>query len=84
MEQAYIFINSEPIKLWDVAEAASKIKGVLRADAVTGEYDVIVLSELEDMSQLSKLIRELQSIQGVLRTHTCIVVPPYNAYRGVL
>ncbi|MEM2093664.1 MAG: Lrp/AsnC ligand binding domain-containing protein [Candidatus Bathyarchaeia archaeon] len=84
MEYVYILINSEPIRLWDVAEKALKIKGVLRADAVTGDYDVIVLAELEDMSQLSKLIREVQSIQGVLRTHTCIVVPRFETYRGIL
>ncbi len=84
MEQAYVFINSEPNRLWDVARAASKIRGVLRADTVTGEYDIILLSELEDMGQLSRLIRELQSIDGVLRTHTCIVIPPYDALRGVL
>ena len=84
MEQAYIFVNSEPTRLWDVARAASNIRGVLRADTVTGEYDIIILSELEDMSQLSKLIQELQSVDGVLRTHTCIVIPPYDALRGVL
>ncbi len=84
MEHAYIFINCEPIRLWDVAETALKTKGVLRADAVTGEYDVIVLAQLEDMGQLSKLIKEIQSIQGVQRTHTCIVVPRFDTYRGIL
>jgi DNA-binding Lrp family transcriptional regulator len=76
MQRAYVFINAEPGKLWMIAEAASRVKGVKMADAVTGEFDVVIYVELETINQLSDLINQLQSIDGVLRTRTSIVIPP--------
>jgi len=76
MQRAYIFINAESGKLWRIAEAAAKVGGVKMTDAITGEYDVVVYSELEDMGQLSDLIHQLHAIDGVIQTHTSIVIPP--------
>ncbi len=76
MQRAYVFINAEPGKLWQIAGTASKIKGVRMADAITGDFDVVIYTELEDMNGLSNLIELLQSIKGVIRTHTSIVIPP--------
>lgn len=43
--------------------------------AVTGLYDVIAYLEMKDMTTLSELvIRKVQSVKGVERTHTAIVV----------
>ena len=74
MERVYVFINAEPMRLWEIAKAATTIKGVKMADAVTGEFDVIVYAELDDTKELSGIIRQLQSINGVIRTHTSIVI----------
>ncbi|MEM2094346.1 MAG: Lrp/AsnC ligand binding domain-containing protein [Candidatus Bathyarchaeia archaeon] len=76
MQRAYVFINAEPGKLWQITAVASKLKGVKMADAITGEFDVILYIELEDMNQLSNLIELIQNIKGVVRTHTSIVIPP--------
>ena len=76
MQRAYVFINAEPGKLWQIAGTASKIKGVRMADAITGDFDVVIYTELEDMNGLSNLIGILQNIKGVIRTHTSIVIPP--------
>ena len=43
--QAYILIQTEVGKARDVAAAIDKIEGVVRVDAVTGPYDVVVLAE---------------------------------------
>jgi DNA-binding Lrp family transcriptional regulator len=75
MQRAYVFINAEPGKLWQIAGTASKIKGVKMADAITGEFDVVLYTELDDMNDLSNLIALLQNIKGVIRTHTSIVIP---------
>ena len=75
MQRAYVFINAEPGKLWQIAGTASKINGVKMADAITGDFDVVVYTELEDMNGLSNLIALLQNIKGVIRTHTSIVIP---------
>ncbi len=43
--------------------------------SVTGLYDVIVYLEFPDMDSLSELVvKKVQSLKGVERTHTAIVV----------
>lgn len=74
--QAYILINTEPGKLWKVAEGALKIEGVKMAHAVTGQFDVVLYVEFVKVEMLGKLIEKLHSLGGVLRTQTAIVMPP--------
>lgn len=73
--EAYILINTEPGKLWEVAEAALKIEGIKTAQAVTGQFDVVAYAEFTKVDMLGKLIEELHSLKGVLRTQTAIVMP---------
>ena len=61
--------------LWKVSEAALKIEGVEMAHAVTGEYDVIIYTKFPSMKDLRKLIEKIQSIVGVIRTQTAMVIP---------
>ena len=74
--EAYIQINTEAGKLWDVAREASKLPGVKMAHAVTGQFDVIMYVELETVSDLEKIISIVKFIEGVVRTQTSIVIPP--------
>jgi len=74
--QAYILVNTEPGKPWEVAEAALKIKGVKMAHAVTGQFDVVAYVEFTKMDDLGKIIEELQRLNGVRRTQTVIAMPP--------
>ena len=73
--EAFIFVNTEPGMLWTVAGEAERIKDVLNADAVTGEFDVIIHVEFSKMSDLSEIIDKLYATKGVLRTHTSIEMP---------
>jgi len=50
--EAYIQINTEAGKLWDVAREALKLPGVKMANAVTGQFDVIAYAELKTVSDL--------------------------------
>ncbi|KYH41860.1 MAG: AsnC family transcriptional regulator [Candidatus Bathyarchaeota archaeon B26-2] len=70
--QAYILVNTEPGRLWKVKEEALKIPGVKMAHAVTGQFDVIAYVEFVDIDELGRIIDRLQSISGVLKTHTAI------------
>jgi DNA-binding Lrp family transcriptional regulator len=73
--QAYILIQTEVGKARDVARAISQIEGVARVDAVTGPYDVIVLSEARNVDELGKMIvSKVQLVSGITRTLTCSVV----------
>jgi DNA-binding Lrp family transcriptional regulator len=73
--QAYILIQTEVGKARDVAAAIGKIAGVVRVDAVTGPYDVVVLAEGHSVDELGRMIvSKIQYVPGITRTVTCSVV----------
>lgn len=72
--QAYVLISAEPGRLWKVAEDAVKVPGVKMAHAVTGQFDVIAYVEFLRIEELGRIIDAIQSIDGVLRTHTAIAM----------
>jgi DNA-binding Lrp family transcriptional regulator len=73
--QAYILIQTEVGKARDVATAIQGLTGVVRVDAVTGPYDVVVLTEARSIDELGKLIvSKVQLVPGITRTVTCSVV----------
>jgi DNA-binding Lrp family transcriptional regulator len=73
--KAYVLVQSQLGKARSVAKAIAGVRGVKMVHAVTGVYDVIAYLELPDMTSLSELvIRKIQSVKGVERTHTAIVV----------
>ncbi|SCL21177.1 AsnC family protein [Micromonospora rhizosphaerae] len=75
MVQAYILIQTEVGKARDVADQISDLSGVVRVDAVTGPYDVVVLTEANTVDELGKLIvSKVQMVPGITRTLTCSVV----------
>lgn len=75
MVQAYILIQTEVGRARDVAAHISDIPGVVRVDAVTGPYDVVVLTEAHTVDELGKMIvSRVQLVPGITRTLTCSVV----------
>ena len=75
MVQAYILIQTEVGKAREVATAIGDVPGVVRVDAVTGPYDVVVLTESTTVDELGKMIvSAIQSVAGITRTLTCSVV----------
>ncbi|MFC0028445.1 Lrp/AsnC ligand binding domain-containing protein [Micromonospora soli] len=75
MVQAYILIQTEVGRARDVAGQIADLAGVVRVDAVTGPYDVVVLTEANTVDELGKLIvSKVQLVPGITRTLTCSVV----------
>jgi DNA-binding Lrp family transcriptional regulator len=73
--QAYILIQTEVGKAREVALAIKGLSGVVRVDAVTGPYDVVVLTEARNVDELGKMIvSNVQLVPGITRTLTCSVV----------
>jgi DNA-binding Lrp family transcriptional regulator len=73
--QAYILIQTEVAKAREVAASIAEVAGVVRVDAVTGPYDVVVLTEAHNVDELGKMVvSKVQSVQGITRTVTCSVV----------
>jgi DNA-binding Lrp family transcriptional regulator len=72
---AYIFMETEAGKTPSVAKKVARLKGVQHAHVVTGPYDIIVLVEAEDTSQLVNiLVKKIQAVPGVTRTLTSVVL----------
>ena len=74
--EGYIFINSEPKMIWEIAEAALKIEGIKMAHAVTGQFDIVAYAEFANIDTLRRIITELQSLNGIQRTQTAVAIPP--------
>ena len=74
--EAYVLIDAEPGMIWELAEAALKIKGVKKANAVTGQYDAVAHVDFIKMDDLGKIIEKIQQLKGVRRTQTLIAIPP--------
>jgi DNA-binding Lrp family transcriptional regulator len=73
--KAFVLVQAQLGRSRSVAKAIERVKGVKMVFAVTGVYDVIAYLEMRDMATLSELvIKKIQSVKGVERTHTAIVV----------
>ncbi|MBU7596169.1 Lrp/AsnC ligand binding domain-containing protein [Streptomyces sp. P38-E01] len=75
MVQAYILIQTEVGKASTVAETIAEVPGVVKAEDVTGPYDVIVRARAESVDELGRLVvAKIQQVNGITRTLTCPVV----------
>ena len=75
MVRAYVLISATAGKALEVVAKLQTQVGVVHADAITGEYDVIAQVEAPDIAGIGKLIVEkVQAADGVFKTITCLVV----------
>ena len=77
--RAYILIESEVGRAGEVARGVQGLKfdeaTIVSVDTVTGPFDVIAQLEAEDLDDIGRSITEgIQTIDGVGRTTTCLVV----------
>jgi DNA-binding Lrp family transcriptional regulator len=73
--RAYVLISATAGKALEVAATLKNQTGIVQADAITGEYDVIALVEAADVAGIGRLIVErVQAAPGVFKTITCLVV----------
>jgi len=71
---AYILIKIVPGKSRVITEQIAKVGGVKTVHPVTGMFDIIAFIETADINNLTGTVRtKIQTIEGVLRTHTAIV-----------
>jgi DNA-binding Lrp family transcriptional regulator len=73
--EACLLIQTEVGKAIAVAQECAGIGGVLKADAVSGPYDVVVLAQARSVDELGKMVvTKVQLVPGITRTMTCPVV----------
>ena len=71
---AYILIKIAPGKSRIITEQIARVEGVKTVHPVTGMFDIIAFIEATDINNLTGAVRtKIQTVQGVLRTHTAIV-----------
>jgi DNA-binding Lrp family transcriptional regulator len=73
--RAYIFIEAEQGKTWNIAKELRVLSQVKEAHGVSGPYDVIALVETDNLRALGDLLaKKVFSIAGVKRTLSNIIV----------
>lgn len=73
--RAYILIEAESGQVGQVIDALQGLPGVVRADAVTGPYDVIVTIDTPDAREIGRLVmHKIHGVAGIKRTVTCLAI----------
>lgn len=77
--RGYVLVETEVGRTQAVGDAirhiAPSLAKITAVDTVTGPFDVIVQLEADDLDKLGKAITEdLQTLDGVQRTTTCLSV----------
>lgn len=79
MVRGYVLIEAEVGRAKSVGEKIQALDSdfakVVSTDTVTGPYDLIVQLQSDDLDRLGNCITgEIQNIEGVDRTTTCLAV----------
>lgn len=72
---AFILIEVAGDHTKSAYKTVQRISGVKAAYTVSGNYDLIVQVEAENMEVLSDLLlSKIRAVDGVIKTNTCIVL----------
>ena len=75
MTTSIILINVKRSKLQTVSKSIKKIKGVTEVYTVAGEYDLVAMLRVKDITVFQKILTEqMTNIEGVTRTKTLIAL----------
>jgi Lrp/AsnC family transcriptional regulator of lysine biosynthesis len=68
--EAIILVNTDPAETNKITRQMKEISG--KVYEVSGEYDIAVLVEADNMDELNSKVDKVRRIQGVLNTNTLI------------
>jgi len=75
MTTAIILINVERSQLKKIAEQIKEIECVTELYTVAGEYDLVAMLKLNDISKLSKILTEkMSAMDGITHTKTLLAL----------
>ena len=75
MPKAFIFLETTPGTIREVASMLREIDELHTVDLVTGPHDIIAVLDAQDVESLGDLLAErVRTIPGVVRTTTCLSV----------
>ena len=71
--RAYLLIETQAGTSNDVLEGLKSLEQTVRADRVTGPYDIICVIETESLDDLGEIVRgKVHAMLGVTRTMSCM------------
>ena len=73
--KAFVLIETAVGRTKEVAGILKQLKGVKSVDAVTGPYDVVVVVEADNLTEIGDLVtNKVHPIPGISRTVTCLAI----------
>ena len=73
--RALTMIAVEPsVPTFEVSKQVNELNGVERIYEVTGEYDIVMVSNGSNIESINKVIEDIRKIKGVEKTNTIIVL----------
>lgn len=72
MTYGCVLINVDNGKVAQVLEKIKRIDGVIDAFECFGRFDIVVLIQTNDISELAMITAEINSIEGVDKTETLV------------
>ena len=73
--RALTMIAVEPgVPTFEVSKKVNQLEGVERIYEVTGEYDIVMVSNGNNIEAINKVIEDIRKISGVEKTNTIIVL----------
>jgi DNA-binding Lrp family transcriptional regulator len=73
MISAYILLNIQPGKTETVIKEIRQLEDIAKISIVTGEYDVVVRTQIKSLDGLLKVTDKIQMIKGVNKTTTQVI-----------
>jgi DNA-binding Lrp family transcriptional regulator len=71
--EAYVFVDTENPGPKRVVREIRKLDGVVRADALLGTPDIVVIVEGNDIAEMDAVIDRIAEFEGVLDTESKVV-----------
>ena len=72
--KAVVLVDIEPKHTEEVFDRIKKLKGVVKALQVYGEYDAVFIIEENHATEIQEFIKTIRKITGILRTVTLIEI----------
>ncbi len=75
MARVYMLGNVLPGKDRDIRDTLRGINGVVNADVITGQFDIVAVLEAKDINEIfTRILKKVRKVRGITRTETFIAV----------
>ena len=75
LRKAYVLVEVEKGQSGSVAAEISNLPGIISAEVVFGQYNLVAIIEAEDIDKLARIVRDkIATADFVLRTQTLPIV----------